>query len=160
ALGDAELPFDDSAPLLRVYWNLHSSGAAPLVSALTREFNRIRLPFRFKVVSEPERFTRCDAGVLYMQRSDYPAAAPIMADLYNGVARLLEPNVPALTRELAPGLGLAEDPGAFVSFGMSRCYLLAEAIVRAAERGATDVDAQLAVADECFTEAGLALDMP
>jgi hypothetical protein len=160
ALGDAELPFDDSAPLIRFYWNLHSSGASPLVAALTREFNRSGLPFRFKVVSEPERFTRCDAGVLYLQRSDFAAAAPIVASLYDHVARFLEPNVPALTKELAPGLGLAEDPGALVSFGMSRCYLLAEAIVRASERGATDLDTQLAVADECFTEAGLDLDMP
>jgi hypothetical protein len=160
ALGNAELPMDGSAPLLRIYWNLHSAGAAPLTAALTQELNRASVPFRFKVVSEPQRFNRCDAAVLYLQRSDYVTTAAIVATVYRRIAGFLEPSVPALTKPLAPGLGLAEDPGIFVSFGMSRCYLLAEAIVRAAERHATDPATRLEVAEECFAETGLTLGTP
>ena len=46
------------------------------------------------------------------------------------LAEHLRPDTPLFTKQLAPGLGFAEDPGDGGSFGMHRCRLLAEAIWR------------------------------
>lgn len=53
-------------------------------------------------------------------------------------ARGALPPVPLFTKPLAPGLGLAEDPGDRLSFGQSRCRIAAEGLVRAHAQGVTD----------------------
>ncbi|MEA2438403.1 MAG: hypothetical protein QOF65_2959 [Thermoleophilaceae bacterium] len=161
ALGDAEFPVDGSAPVVRFYWNLRSDGAVVLIGELTRRLNAQGLAFRLKVVSEPGRYSRCDAGVLYVLRSDYEHVARVVSTAYQAVASSLKPAIPALTKPLAPGLALAEDPTEqMTSFGMSRCELLAEAIARAAELGARDPAQRMRVVDERFAEAGMSLDAP
>ena len=57
-----------------------------------------------------------------------PCAPAISAELRN--------HVPMLTRRLAAGSAVAEDPGGGESFGTHRCALLAEGILRAHESGA------------------------
>jgi hypothetical protein len=161
ALGDAELPPASAGSLVRLYWNIRADGAAPLVHLLTAALNDAAVPFRLKVVADPSRYARCDAGVLYVARADYAAVRPAAETAYARLAAALGPAVPALTKQLAPGLSLAEDPaGGMASYGQSRCGLLAEAAIRAAERGVTDSDGRLAVARGCFAEAGLDLDAP
>ncbi|MDQ6776942.1 MAG: T3SS effector HopA1 family protein [Actinomycetota bacterium] len=161
ALGDAELPVDGSEPMVRVYWNLRSYGAAALIDALTRRLNADGIAYRLKVVIDPGRYTRCDAGVLYVLRSQYEGAQDVVSEVYPAVAATLKPSTPALTKQLAPGLGVAEDPGgALVSFGMSRCHLLAEAIAQAAERGVRDPGQRWHLAQQVFAEAGIAIDTP
>jgi hypothetical protein len=160
-LGDAELAFDESTPLVRLYWNLRASAAPTLVAKLTSTLNRQRIAFRLKVVSDIEAYERCDAGVLYVPRSTFSDVAPVAAATYAEIAAGLDPPVPALTKRLAPGLGLAEDPpGGVASFGMSRCAVLAEGIIRAADREAKGDHQRLAVIAECFAEAGLDIDAP
>jgi HopA1 effector protein family len=161
ALGDAEFPVDASEPIVRLYWNLRSEGAVPLVGLLTQRMNAEGLPFRLKVLSDPAQYSRCDAGVLYAPAADYEAVARVVAVAYEGIAGALKTTTPALTKELAPGLGLAEDPGGLLSsFGMNRCQLLAEAIVTAAERGHRDPAARLATVVERFLREGIDLDAP
>ncbi len=161
ALGDAEFPVDDSVALLRLYWNVRSEGAAALMAALSTRLNQSGVPFRFKVVSEPKRYTRCDAGVLYIRLSDYARVTPVVTEVHEQMAAALKPETPALTKPLAPGLGLAEDPGAALgSFGMHRCQLLAEAILRAAELGLTSTEERLDAVESRFHEDGLALEAP
>lgn len=161
ALGDAELPVDGSEPMVRIYWNLRPDGAAPLIDELTRRLNAQRVAFRLKVVSDPGRYTRCDAGVLYVLQSQYAQARSVVATVYGAVASLLKAATPALTKELAPGLALAEDPsGQLLSFGMSRCQLLAEAIVRAAELGLRAPEQRLLAAEERFAQDGISLEAP
>jgi HopA1 effector protein family len=161
ALGDSAFPVDGSERLVRFYWNLTSAGAPALIGLLTRLLNAERLAFRVKVVSDPGQYTRCDAGVLYTLRSDYERVSAIVAEAYSAVAGALKPATPALTKQLAPGLGLAEEPGEqMVSFGMSRCRLLAEAIASAAERGIDDAEQRLEVVSERFAQEGIDLDAP
>ena len=160
-LGNAPLAFDGSMPLVRLYWNLLPSAAPALIERLTSDLNRKRIPFRVKVVSDVDAYGRCDAGVLYVPRATFAAVAPLAAAAYNQTATGLEQPVPALTKRLAPGLALAEDPpGGLASFGMSRCALLAEGIVRAAERDISDEDQRLAVIAEAFAEAGVDIEVP
>jgi hypothetical protein len=63
--------------------------------------------------------------------------------------------VPLFTRELAPGLGLAEDPSGGLSFGQSRCRLVARGLWNGFTRGRTDREGRLAAVAEAFHEAGV-----
>jgi hypothetical protein len=85
----------------------------------------------------------------------------VIADgTYGLVAPDLRPLTPALTKTLAPGLGLAEDPGGQESFGTHRCLALAEGMVRAYERSASTPEARLEAVAESFDDAGLRLEAP
>jgi hypothetical protein len=160
ALGDHALLTDAGATLLRLYWHLEPRGAAVLVGSLTRACNEAGVPFRLKVVSQPEQYRRCDAAVLYIRGADYGQVAAIAEDAYALLAPDLRPLTPALTKTLAPGLGFAEDPGGQDSFGTHRCLAVAEGMVRAYERSASTPQARLEAVAESFDDAGLRLGAP
>jgi hypothetical protein len=161
ALGDAAFAGDGSVALVRLYWNVRADAAARLMEALTRPLNEARVPFRLKVAGAAQLYRRCDAGVLYLPREAFPEGRTIVREAHAALADGLGAETPALTKRLARGLGLAEDPaGGTSSFGLSRSHLLAESMVRAAERGATSTDERLAVVAECFSEEGIELDLP
>ncbi|MEV0819844.1 T3SS effector HopA1 family protein [Nonomuraea rubra] len=143
--------------MLRLYWNLRADGAVPFVAAATRLLNAADAAFRLKVLNDPAAFTRCDAAVVYLAGDDFPALAEPIAALRAEIGGFLSPRTPVFTAELAPGLGLAEDPATGESFGEHRCRLLAEAVVRAHESGTPDV---LAAVEEHFARAGIDLDAP
>jgi hypothetical protein len=158
-LGDEGFETEQPTPIVRFYWHLASDGAPRLVHALTSRINKARLPFRAKVVNDPARYTRCDAGVLYVHRHDYEAVAPLVRATYRELASGLRAPTPAFAKRLAPGLAVAEDPGDGDSFGMHRMRLLAEGIVAACKLGA-DTAGAVDVVAERFAEAGLDLDAP
>ncbi len=167
ALGDAEFPPDASqaAGVVRCYWSLRSEGAATLVERLTGALNEAGVAFRLKVIADPEGYRRCDAGVLYTLAPQFERLAPIVADTHHRIERWLRPASPALTKPLAPGLALAEDPGVGAgagaeSFGMNRCRLLAEGIVDAAERGAGSVAERMEVVAAHFAQVQVSLEEP
>jgi hypothetical protein len=160
ALGDRPIPTDGSETVLRWYWNLTADGAVPLLRDVTAQLNGSGAAFRLKVVRDPAHFGRCDATVVYTLRSEYPFVAALFARLYPDVRPFLKPQTPALTRALAPGLGLAEDPGPADSFGLHRCRLLAEGLVRAFEQGRHALEERRAVVAACFAERGYTLQAP
>jgi hypothetical protein len=163
ALGDAEFPSDASqaAGVVRCYWSLRSEGAAALIERLTGALNEAGIAFRLKVIADPDGYRRCDAGVLYTLAPQFERLAPIVADTHHQVEPWLRPASPALTKPLAPGLALAEDPGAGTeSFGMNRCRLLAEGIVDAAERGAGSAAERMEVVAAHFAQAQVSLEQP
>ncbi len=140
--------------MVRLYWNLLAEGAAPFVAAATRLLNPAAA-FRLKVLNDPAAFGRCDAGVIYLAREDFPAVAELIFKLQAEIADLLSPRTPVFTEALAPGLGFAEDIGTGRSFGEHRCRLLAEALVASHESG---TEAVMDTVDEHFTRAGVDLD--
>jgi len=160
ALGDRWLDAENGHDVLRFYWHLRSDGANALVAAATVRLNRARLPFRLKVVSEPERYLRCDAGVLYARKRDYALLASVVRAVYADVSSQLEPTTPVFAKRLAPGLGLAEDPGHGDSFGMHRCGLLAEGIIRAHEQSRDSVTERFKAVEQYFEETGISLSAP
>ena len=83
-----------------------------------------------------------------------------MAQIYERVRGGLRAATPVLTKQLADGLGFAEDPPSEESFGMERCGLLADAAILAHERGLDDPRDQVAVVETRFAEAGLSLATP
>jgi len=160
ALGETEFPVDGAKGVVRFYWNLRSDGAADFMAAMTAQLNRTSIPFRLKVVNEPDLYTRCDAGVLYVPKKDYRAVATVVRSVCAEITPHLKPLTPVFTKALEPGLGLAEDPGSGDSFGMSRCRLLAEAMVQSYELDKRALPDRLAQVERCFAEARISLDAP
>ena len=157
---DHELEVEQPDFLVRLYWNLTERGAVPFVQRGTRMMNEARLPFRLKVINDASAFDRCDAGVIYLAKSDCANNLGLVFDLYRAVRPHLKAGVPAFTRCLAPGLGFAEDPPGDESFGQHRCRLLADGMIRAHQAGQRSLSARLQTVVECFAEAGTALDLP
>lgn len=158
ALGD--LALDPSSELLRLYWNLTAAGAVAFVEAATRIVNEGALPARLKVANDPAMYERCDAGVVYVDRSRAADALRAAEELYAVAAPHLAAPVPALTRRLAPGLGLAEDPGGGQSFGLHRCGLIADGLLRAHENGSKAPHERLEAVAERMREEGIDPDAP
>lgn len=124
ALGDIDLR-QESNQLVRIYWHLTSSGAARIIEAATTLLNRNEIAFQLKVLGDPLAYRRCDAGVIYLLRRDYQRSVPILRQLFTAVCDHVRPRTSWFAKPIAPGVGLAEDPGDGGSFGEHRARLLA-----------------------------------
>jgi HopA1 effector protein family len=162
ALGDDDLDEAESTePIARIYFDLESSGGSVFIAAVTRLLNDMALAFRTKVLDDPGTYRRCDSGVLYVRRSDLGRLPRVLGQIHAAIAKHLKPATPAFTFFLAPGVASADDPGIpGQSFGMSRCALTAEGLVRAYEQGARTVAARAQVVESCFLERGLRPEAP
>lgn len=160
ALGERAITEEEGRGLVRIYWHLTSAAAPSLLDLLTRSLNDACVPFQLKVVNDPERYSRCDAGVLYVPKPFFEEIVPALIAAYRLLASGLRTATPALTKRLAPGLGLAEDPGDGQSFGMHRTLLLARAAVRAYELDCLEEQGRAELLEKTFAEQGLDLDKP
>lgn len=162
AKSNVEMPESKAQIVLRFYWNLKAHSAVPLMRALTHGLNEISVPFRFKVASSESSFVRCDSGVLYVSKNDFGVVSRVVRRVYAEIGtKDFNPKVPALTKPLAPGLGLAEDPGSQLgSFGTYRCRLLAEGLIQAHRSGRRSLSERLAVVEGRFAQDGLSLERP
>ena len=158
ALGDqAPLPLE---PLLRVYWNIRSEGAVPFIRHVTRLLNRASIPFRAKVLTDPRRFDRCDAAVLYIARRDSEKTYPHLQTVYDRLEEHLKPLTPVFTKQIAQGVGVAEDPRGDESFGQHRCGIVAGALLRAHQNRQTRVDARFDEVIAAFEQRGISFLKP
>jgi HopA1 effector protein family len=158
--GDTLSDDQDNYGILRLYWNAREPGAAALVREISATLNEYLVPFRFKILSHSGFFHRADAAVLYVNKRYWRVVVEVLRAPYERLGDGLAPQTPLFTKELAPGLGLAEDPGGAESFGMHRCRLVAEAVWDAYTAGAQTVGARMAEVDRHFARAGLALARP
>jgi HopA1 effector protein family len=127
AHGDAGWTRDDG-DTVRIYWHIAPRGAERLVTLTTRLLNETAIGFQLKLVSEPLRYDRTDAAVLYLSRRDCARTFPWIEKIHRELGRWLRSRVSLLVKPLAPGLGFAEDPGDGSSFGEHRCRLLASVV--------------------------------
>ena len=145
AVGDAgdETQADQGAvgPIVRFYWHLLSGAAAPFVAAATSLLNTAGIPFRLKVLSDPNHFHRADSGLIFVRRHYLPQVSKIVAGIHRNLRSGIRREVPLFTRRLADGLGFAEDPGNAMSFGQHRCHLTARALWDSFARGEVGRDA-------------------
>jgi hypothetical protein len=143
------------AEFVRIYFNTTFDGAELLVREITRTFNHYRLPFMFKCLNHPGLFTRTDSAVLYLSKFDLRFASRLLRPILDKLTPHLKPEVPLFTKMLRPGVSFSEDPGNGQSFGMSRCTLLAEAIVGAYYKQMGAGEGQLAEIRRTFDRNGL-----
>jgi hypothetical protein len=124
---------------VRIYFNLTPEGAVAVMGSLTRWLNEKAIPFSFKVLYNPKDYGRNDSGVLYFDKSDYEAVRQVLQTLYKENESHFQSEVPLFTMQLAPGLGLAEEPDrkfvAQESFGMNRCQIVANGLLEAWHQG-------------------------
>jgi hypothetical protein len=128
ALGDHGF-VRDTVPTARIYWNVSPRGAERLMAVLTRDFNRAAISFQLKVLAEPLRFDRCDTAVLYFPRDEIARVVPAAGRVHSALRPWLKARVSHLVKPLAPGVGLAEDPGDGSSFGEHRTRILARLLI-------------------------------
>jgi hypothetical protein len=155
AFGETVSEFQEDEQTVRFFWNVTAEGAPRLTEAITREFNRFQIPFRFKCASRSSAYPRHDAAVLYLHARYYPIAALVMEKVHAHVSPWLATGTPLFTKRLADGLAFAEDPGE--SFGENRSKILAAAMV--ASHGKT-IDQRMAEVRRQFEQRGLSLDQP
>ncbi len=156
ALGDQQ---DDSG-LLRFYWNIQAEGAVSLISLITERLNRFQLPFRFKIVNNPRGFDRSDTAILYVNQTYYRPVAELIAEVYQKVSHRLETDTPLFSKQLAPGLGLAEEPTTGESFGQQRCRILAEALWNIYDQHFKEDETQLNEIRKQLELSGINPDLP
>jgi hypothetical protein len=160
AIGDQGSPVEGASGLIRWYWNLTPAGAETFVRLFTKSLNQAGLAFQLKVLSNPTTYWRCDAGVLYAARQDHQAVEEVVGSLLPRLRIYLKDAVPAFTKRLAPGVGVAEDPGGGDSFGQSRCKILASGLVRAQQNGDRTIAARLQTVVDHFDEQGISMSTP
>lgn len=152
--------YEDFQTLMRLYWNLEPEGAPKLLARITERFNAMRVPFQFKALRYRSQYSRADSAVLFTGWRYAAIALRLAWEIYADVKQHLKPYTPLFAKQIAPGLGLAEDPANGQSFGMSRCGLLAQAMLSAYGKRLQSQKARLAELRTLFEQAGLNLDNP
>lgn len=150
----------DDAELARFYFNIDPDGLPDLVGTLTARLNRYDVPFRLKFLADAGHYERVDCVVLYVTRRFLGVAQSVLATSLHAFAPHLRPGVPLFAKQLAPGVGAADNPGTTESFGQSRCNLTARGVVDAWRNGAQNIAARRACIAARFTELGLSLAQP
>jgi hypothetical protein len=125
--------------LVRIYFNVTAEGSIEVMKSLTRELNEVNIPFSFKVLYNPKDYNRFDSGVLYFDGQHYGAVARVLAGVYAECRSYFVPKIPLFTKQIALGLGVAEEPNnKFVdqeSFGMNRCQIVANSLLESFQQG-------------------------
>lgn len=160
AHGNAGLSDDGSQSIVRFYFNLTADGALSLMKQATLMLNQAKLAFNLKALNDHQGYSRCDSVVLYVRKNDYGHVATILREIYQDVSIHLKQRTPVFTKSLAPGVGLAEEPGQDSSFGEHRCRLLADGIIRAYEKRKKSLNDRLRIVAARFAEDGIDLEMP
>jgi hypothetical protein len=159
--GDADRQSSTKSEIVaRIYWHLTELAAPTFVEVATKALNSASIPFQMKLLNAPDTYHRADAAVIYLRKADFPTASEYLKTIYLTVQCSLRENVPALTKRLAPGLGVAEDPGDGLSFGQNRCRLLVRALRTAYMAGESSVESRQEVIEAEFSSAGLNSDSP
>lgn len=135
-----------------------------MMQDLTQALNDLALPFTFKVLYNPQEYGRHDSGVLYFEKGYYEQVRSILEKLYRQHQEHFGTDVPLFTQVLAPGLSTAEEPNQKFSeqesFGLNRCHIIAQALLRARAAGNESSDVRLAMIQQCFGELGLLWEKP
>ena len=150
--------FDD-ANIVRLYFNAPRGAVAALVDAITTQLNTAAVPFRMKCLTVTPAPSRADACVVFIARRFLDFALALLYDRPDVLA-LLRPAVPMFTKALAPGVGAAEEPGGMLSFGQTRCLLVARGLAKAWRGGLSTHDDRLRTIVDEFAAAGLSPDQP
>lgn len=150
---------EEGEQLTRIYFNFTPSGAVEVMGDLTTELNTIALPFTFKVLYNPGDYKRYDAGVLYFDKKNYLVVKKALELVYQKNQSHFLAEIPLFTKQLAPGLGLAEEPndkfGSQESFGMNRCQIVANGLLASWYQGDSSALAKMKAVLGEFSRLGI-----
>jgi hypothetical protein len=160
AFGETVTDQQDDYWIVRFYWNIKESIATTLIQLITRNLNRFQVPFRLKCLGFRAQFSRADAVVLYVSKRYYRITSELLVDVHQEVREYLKPDSPLFTKQLAHGLGLAEDPNNGESFGMSRCRIFAEGLWSAYVQGLQTEQDRVQEVVKQFEKNGIDIEHP
>lgn len=165
AIGDLGLHHQQATDtLVRIYFSLTPDGAVAVMNSLTQMLNETRVIFSFKVLYNPQDYQRYDAGVLYFDKRDYPAVAEILALIHTQFRSHFLPHIPLFAKQLATGLGVAEEPDLKFaereSFGMNRCQIVADGLLTAFYEGQDSEAERMSAIIAQFARVGIDLQHP
>jgi hypothetical protein len=150
--------------LVRIYFSLTPDGAIAIMNSLTQMLNESKIIFSFKVLYNPQDYQRSDAGVLYFDKRDYSAVSSILALIHAQHRSYFLPHIPLFTKQLAIGLGLAEEPDLKFaereSFGMNRCQIVADGLLTAFHEGRDSYSERMSAILAQFSKVGIDLQHP
>jgi thiamine kinase-like enzyme len=153
-------PVNDDRPALELCFNVTATGAIELMRRLTHGLNRLAIPFTFKVLLHPTAYQRYDTGILHLECQHYTLVRPLLQHSYLVTQSHFRSTTPFLTKRLAPGLSLAEEPLDGPEFGLHRCQLLAEALLAAQAQGHDTPNDRMGWIERSFNEQGISLQFP
>lgn len=160
-LSHQPLAESDHHELLRIYFNCTAQGAIQIVDQLSRQLNQYEIPFRFKCLSDLNQYgDRRDSAVLYFTKRYFNLVHRLLGGMLPHIANGLNNDVPLFSKEIYPGISLAEDPANGDSFGMHRSRLIATGIVNAWLNTKTSFDEKLAAVTQCFKENSIDINTP
>jgi hypothetical protein len=129
-------------------------GTAPDVFArVVTTLDGYGLGFRAELAGDPAACRRADTAVITVRRDDVPVVARVAQRLRERAPFALASSVPAFTRQIGPGVALADQPAHGTPFGRHRCRVVAAGLV-AAGHGASAASRRTAVLT-ALTAAGL-----
>jgi hypothetical protein len=150
--------------LVRIYFSLTADGAITVMNSLTQMLNESKIIFSFKVLYNPQDYQRFDAGVLYFDKRDYATVSGILNLIYTQHRSYFLPHIPLFTKQLAMGLGLAEEPDLKFSeresFGMNRCQIVADGLLTAFDEGKDASTERMNAILAQFSQVGIDLQHP
>jgi HopA1 effector protein family len=161
------LGFDRQQPadtLVRIYFSVTPDGAVAIMNSLTQMLNESEIIFSFKVLYNPQEYQRFDAGVLYFDKRDYATVSDILNHIHTQHRAYFLPHIPLFTKQLALGLGLAEEPDLKFaereSFGMNRCQIVADGLLTAFDEGLDGSTERMNAILAQFAKVGIDLHHP
>ncbi|WP_162940276.1 T3SS effector HopA1 family protein [Gryllotalpicola protaetiae] len=141
---------EPAPPTVRCYLNVSPDAAPHVFSAVVAGLESRGVAFAAKLLDNPANFGRPDAAVFYTTRADASALVSSASAAWDEHA--FGAAVPAFTREVAPGIAIADDPGDGVSFGYHRCALIAHGLTAV---GRSDSHERLGAIIDAFLRAGI-----
>jgi len=150
----SNLGTQDNQDIVRIYFNVSPEGAVSVMENITRELNNIQVAFSFKALYTPDEYRRYDSAVLYFNKHQYKTIYPILQRVYLENQDSFSQQVPLFTKQLAPGLGCAEEPenkfGEKESFGTNRCQIIANGLIAAWQAGNNHPESRMTAIFEQF----------
>ncbi|YAG04731.1 hypothetical protein NSTC731_00949 [Nostoc sp. DSM 114167] len=125
----------------------------------------ITLPNERKLLVKQERHNqqekRYDSGVLYFNKRNYEVVRQLLKIVYQKHQLHLKSEIPLFTKQLALGLGLAEEPdqkfAVQESFGMNRCQIVANGLLTAWYQEDNSIEGRMQAIREQFSSVGIEL---
>jgi hypothetical protein len=114
---------------VRIMFSPQPDAVADFVRTVTSEMRVVSSPWLLACATDPARFGRTAAAILYV-----PSVDAVPSTLLDGVAPTLRDATPPLCLPLVPGAALGQSPGNGMSLGEHRCHLVALALRTSAAR--------------------------
>ncbi|WP_424100631.1 T3SS effector HopA1 family protein [Moorena producens] len=162
AIGNAIYPPGKLSILL--YLNFSPEGAFSIINELTAKLNKLEVFFNFLVNYNPANYGGHYSGILRFYREEYTQVSQVIEKIYQDNQSYFKFSIPAFTKKLAPGLGLAEDPEKPFIFlencSMNRCQIIANALLEAHYKHDESPSARMKYIIKHFENAGIDLERP